>query len=179
MYIPDGNKIKAARVAKHLTQSKLGKLVGASQSWVGRLEKETLPSFERERMAAMYKILGIKEEDVSTGEKYPMAHNEYYCECCGVLMHRRAKYCEVCIVDMRKAWSGKIQKPVRISKENIPDYENETFTTVKYNKPIGRRKIQYKVNPNVAVDENIEVMPCKSVQNKHNGHELQDWLNEV
>lgn len=73
MYIPDGKKLKALRVAHGLKQRELAGIVKASATWVVRLENEQLTHGDVKRIERVCAALEITFDDVKTDRKYKIA----------------------------------------------------------------------------------------------------------
>jgi hypothetical protein len=69
-------------------------------------------------------------------------------------------------------------KPVLIRSENVPDYSNSTYKEVTYDKAIEKRKIQYKINPKVVDNDDVEILPCRAVEKTNTDLQIQDWIHE-
>lgn len=73
MYIPDGKKLKALRVAHGLKQRELASNIKASATWVAMLENEQLTHGDVKRIERVCAALGVAFDDVKTDRKYKMA----------------------------------------------------------------------------------------------------------
>jgi transcriptional regulator with XRE-family HTH domain len=176
MYIPDGKKLRQLRKEKKLTQGELAKKVGTGQNWMVQLEKEKLACYDGAKIAKICKFHGVTEKSLSTGRKYKRKAGLNYCVSCGVKIPPRFKFCKVCITIVKKNWRP--LKPVLIRSENVPDYSNSTYKEVTYDKAIEKRKIQYKINPKVVDNDDVEILPCRAVEKTNTDLQIQDWIHE-
>jgi DNA-binding XRE family transcriptional regulator len=174
MYIPDGQKLRKLRKDKKLTQAEIAKKVGSNQTWMAQLEKEKLTYYDSKKIKALCEFHDVTEKSISSGRMYERKAGVSYCVSCGVKVPPRFKYCKVCIVEVRKRW-----RPAKVSlihSENIPDYSNESFTSVTYDKPIKVRGLQYKINPHAIANEGV--LADTAVKDTNSDLKMQDWLHE-
>ncbi len=77
-----GEKIKAARLAKGMTQEELGEILGVQKSAVAKYEKGRIVNIKRSTLKKISDVLGIRPSELIYGEieKNPAATAERHFE---------------------------------------------------------------------------------------------------
>ena len=70
-----GEKIKNARLEKHLTQEQLGKLVGVGKAAIAKYEKGVVVNIKRSKIQSLAKALDLKGSDLIETDPIPNGAN--------------------------------------------------------------------------------------------------------